>query len=68
MNKFPSAALIFISISGMAQNRDPLKTEIIKTDIDNFLWITYEAAKPDFKTEVFENLYSKKERSAWKVF
>jgi hypothetical protein len=44
------------AMSVFSQNRDPLKTEIVTTDIDNF-WITYEAAKPDFRPEIFQKLY-----------
>lgn len=38
------------------QNRDPLKIEIVTSDIDNF-WMAYEASKPDFNPESFQKLY-----------
>jgi hypothetical protein len=56
MKKLVTVFLLLISVVAFAQNRDPLKTEIITTDIDNF-WIAYEAAKPDFKPEIFQKLY-----------
>lgn len=48
-------ALLFTVVCA-AQNRDPLKTEIITTDLDNF-WIAFEIAKPDFNPEVFQKHY-----------
>jgi hypothetical protein len=56
--KFFIAALVTLlsCFPGVAQNRDPLRTEIITTDLDNF-WIAFEAARPDFKPEIFQQLY-----------
>lgn len=42
--------------SASAQNRDPEKTEIITTDIDNF-WIAFDRASPAFSPQVFQQLY-----------
>jgi hypothetical protein len=58
MKNLVSIALLFISAGAFTQNHDPLKAEIITADMDNF-WKAYEAAKPDFKAEVFEDLYFK---------
>jgi hypothetical protein len=49
-------ALVLITSSCSAQNRDPLNTLIITSDLDNF-WIAFEQAKPDFNPEVFQKLY-----------
>ena len=46
----------FLASVCLAQNRHPLKTEIITSDLDNF-WIAFEQAKPDFNPEVFQRLY-----------
>ena len=51
----------------IAQNRDPLKTEIITSDLDNF-WIAFEQAKPDFNPEVFQKLYLNKGSKGVKGF
>lgn len=50
-----------------AQNRDPLKTEIITSDIDNF-WEAFEAARPDFNPEAFQTLYLDKGSKGVKGF
>lgn len=56
-----------IIVTSAAQNRDPLKTEIVTTDLDNF-WIAFEAAKPDLKPEVFQKLYLDKGSEGVKGF
>lgn len=50
-----------------SQNKDPLKTEIITSDLDNF-WIAFEQAKPDFKPEIFQTLYLDKGSKGVKGF
>jgi hypothetical protein len=48
------------ALSGcLSQNRDPLKIEIVTSDIRNF-WIAFESSKPDFKAESFQKLYIEK--------
>ncbi len=42
-----------------AQNKDPLQTEIVTTDIENF-WLAYAKAKPDFDPEIFQQHYLNK--------
>jgi len=42
--------------NGASQNKDPLKTEIVTADIANF-WAAFDAAKPEFKPEIFQKLY-----------
>lgn len=55
--KLSLVCLLVLSASVcFAQNRDPLKTEIITSDLDNF-WIAFEQAKPDFNPETFQKLY-----------
>jgi hypothetical protein len=39
-----------------SQNKDPLKIEIVTSDLDNF-WSAFDAAKPDFNPESFQKLY-----------
>ncbi|MBL7834561.1 MAG: hypothetical protein JNK18_11435 [Cyclobacteriaceae bacterium] len=67
--KFHSILIACTLIAGVthAQNRDPLKTEIITSDIDNF-WIAFETAKPDFNPEVFQTLYLDKGSNGIKGF
>ncbi len=48
--------LVALTTCSFAQNRDPHKTEIITSDLDNF-WIAFEQAKPDFNPETFQKLY-----------
>ena len=67
MKKLVSIALVLFSMCAAAQNRDPVKTEIVTTDIDNF-WIAYEVAKPDFKPEMLEKLYLNKGSSGLNSF
>lgn len=40
----------------MGQNRDPLKTEIVTSDLNNF-WIALEKAGPEYKPEAFQEWY-----------
>lgn len=40
----------------LSQNRDPLKTKIVTTDIENF-WRAFDKAKPGFDALVFEKEY-----------
>lgn len=47
---------LMLTIACAAQNRDPRKTEIITSDLDNF-WIAFDKAKPDFNPEAFQKLY-----------
>jgi Predicted Zn-dependent protease (DUF2268) len=51
----------------LIENRDPLKTEINTSDLENF-GIAFEAAKPDFNPEAFQNLYLNKETKGLKGF
>lgn len=60
-------ACVLVTVIAGAQNRDPLKTEIITSDIDNF-WTAFEAAKPDFNPEVFQTLYLDKGSKGVKGF
>jgi hypothetical protein len=62
-----SCALAFFTLACAAQNHDPLKTEIITSDLDNF-WIAFEQAKPDFNPEVFQRLYLDKGSKGVKGF
>ncbi len=56
-NQFILLALLAVSFCGAAQNnRDPLKTEIVTADIENF-WMAFEASKPGFNPEVLQSLY-----------
>lgn len=64
---FSLLAFSMAIIVSTAQNRDPLKTEIVTTDLDNF-WIAFEAAKPDFKPGVFQKLYLDKGSAGVKGF
>lgn len=65
---FPILAFsMAVIVTSAAQNRDPLKTEIVTTDLDNF-WIAFEAAKPDLKPEVFQKLYLDKGSEGVKGF
>lgn len=59
--------ILLISITGKTQNRDPLKTEIITIDLENF-WAAYESARPDFKPEAFQKLYLDKGTNGLKDF
>lgn len=58
---------VFVYSVAFAQNHDPLKTEIITSDLDNF-WIAFDAAKPDFNPEVFQKLYLDKGSKGIKGF
>jgi len=51
-----TVALITTFSIALSQNKDPLKTEIITSDIANF-WLAFDAAKPEFKAEHFQKLY-----------
>jgi hypothetical protein len=48
--------LLLSGISSPAQNKDPLATEIITTDVTNF-WIAFDASRPDFGPAPFQKLY-----------
>ena len=48
--------LILGSFTAGAQNKDPLKTEIVTSDIDNF-WQAFDAARPDFNPGPFQKFY-----------
>jgi len=55
--------LILASAIGLAncteaQNRDPLKTQIVTSDLDNF-WKAFEKTKPNYEPAVFQELYLK---------
>lgn len=67
MKLYFSATLLLAAFTCLAQNRDPLKTEIITSDLDNF-WIAFESAKPDFNPEVFQKLYLDKGSKGVKGF
>lgn len=60
-------ALLISAFACAAQNHDPLKTEIITTDLDNF-WLAFDQAKPDFKPEGFQTLYLDKGSKGVKGF
>jgi hypothetical protein len=52
-----SLLIVLSSLSSCtSQNSDPLEIEIVTSDIDNF-WTAFEAAKPDFKPEIFKSMY-----------
>lgn len=48
--------LLFSVFPGVAQNKDPLRTEIVTTDIANF-WTAFDAASPDFSAGIFQKSY-----------
>jgi hypothetical protein len=41
---------------GISQNQDPLLTQIVTSDLDNF-WLAFDAAKPELKPEILQQLY-----------
>ncbi len=49
------------------KNKDPLKTELVTTDLDNF-WEAFDRAKPDFDPSVFQELYLDKGSKGVKGF
>ena len=49
------AAYFTFYITG-PKNGDPLKAELVTTDIDNF-WLAYDKSKTDFNPAVFQELY-----------
>ena len=62
MNKYTAYILLLgcllVTMHTHAQNRDPLATEIITSDLDRF-WIALEKAGPDINPEVINELYVK---------
>ena len=58
MKSFYLIALLFLLVatSTFSQNTDPLKIEIITSDLDNF-WKAMELAKPDYEAAVFQEHY-----------
>ena len=48
--------LLFIYFNSSSQNVDPLKAQIITSDINNF-WKAFEMSKPDFKPKPFDEIY-----------
>lgn len=68
---FPAQNLIFIfvllSVSAIAQNKDPLMAEIITSDLDNF-WVAFETSKPVFSSEVIQREYLDKGSKGVKGF
>ncbi len=59
--------LVVLANVAMAQNRDPLKAELVTGDIDRF-WVAFDAAQPDFKAEVFQRDYLDKGSDGVKGF
>lgn len=59
--------LVFALGEVIAQNHDPLKAELVTADIDRF-WIAFDAAKPDFRPEVFQREYLDKGSDGVKGF
>lgn len=58
-NTYPvlwTAVLLCLSFSLCAQNKDPLKTEIITSDLAHF-WQAFEQSGPAFKADAFQKLY-----------
>lgn len=49
-------ASLLLHVAVFAQNRDPAKTEIVTTDLDNF-WKAFDVAAPDFKPEILQREY-----------
>ncbi len=58
---------VLLSVSAMAQNKNPLKAEIITSDLDNF-WVAFEASRPDFKPAVLQREYLDKGSNGVKGF
>lgn len=50
------ASAICLANCTVAQNRDPLKTQIVTSDLDNF-WKAFEKAKPNYDPAIFQELY-----------
>lgn len=58
MKLFFAAVSVFILISCVAQNRDPLATEIITSDLDHF-WEAFSKAGDNVDPQVLDDLYLK---------
>jgi hypothetical protein len=62
MNKYTAYILLLgyllVTMDTHAQNRDPLATEIVTSDLDRF-WIALDKAGPDINPEVINELYLK---------
>jgi Predicted Zn-dependent protease (DUF2268) len=54
-----TVALVWIFAESVAQNRDPLATEIITSDLDHF-WEALEKAGPEVNPAVLDELYIKR--------
>lgn len=68
MRKLTAIILLLLALGEViAQNRDPLKAELVTADIDRF-WIAFDAAKPDFKPEAFQREYLDKGSDGVKGF
>ncbi len=55
-NSFLFLLILATTLRCSSQNRDPLKTEIITSDVDHF-WIAFDHAQPGFNPEVFQKEY-----------
>lgn len=49
---------LLVAVSAHAQNRNPLSTEIITSDLDRF-WVALDKAGPEINPEVIDELYLK---------
>ena len=65
MNRLKIALLSFLSLFLVAylvfyltkpKNKDPLKTELVTSDIDNF-WLAFDKSKPEFSPSIFQETY-----------
>ncbi len=63
----PLFILLFLSVQAIAQNKDPLKAEIVTSDLDHF-WAAFDAAGPEFKSEAFQHEYLDKGSNGIKGF
>lgn len=63
----PLFILLFLSVQAIAQNKDPLKAEIVTSDLDHF-WAAFDAAGPEFKAEAFQREYIDKGSDGIKGF
>lgn len=62
-----TALLVLSSATLKLENNDPLKTQLITTDIDNF-WEAFEASKPNYDPQPFKDIYLKKGSKGVKGF
>src|SRR5260221_11068693 len=58
MKKILAAILFLFAFQLQSQNRDPLRTEIVTSDLDNF-WIALDKAGPEVNAGALDKFYLK---------